>query len=242
MYFHSVHGKNIQLSSDSSQAKRASSFCHGITFSNNSLTQLQRVTFLVGADSSQSPLNLNLKLKRLNLTGGIIRSSNNRKSIWNGSLRIGLTTKNPVSLTTSDLPAFSYPSLLNTEGFWITCIKSSYLKHGNKLSLVLDEKNSLQLAVNYVVKATLFGNGIIPTNSNLKLWLILDLYGTTNVVQFLPTDDTPYEIKQRGLDAVNNFHSACLIGGSRSIYKTRLFVLGHDEAGKISLKNAFFSK
>lgn len=37
---------------------------------------------------------------------------------------------------------------------------------------------------------------------------------------------------------MNNFHSACLIGGSRSIYKTRLFVLGQDESGKSSLKQA----
>jgi polynucleotide 5'-kinase involved in rRNA processing len=51
-------------------------------------------------------------------------------------------------------------------------------------------------------------------------------------------DETPYEIKERGLDAINNFHSACLSGGSKSIYKTRLLILGQDDAGKISLKNA----
>jgi hypothetical protein len=211
MYFNSVHGKNIQLSSDSSQARRVSGFCQGITFSNNPLTALQRITFLVGSNVSTTaqqsamthsthkpslnniqslattPNANNMSLKYAKRGGG---TSSSRKSPWNGNLRIGLTTKNPVTLTLSDLPEFSYPSLLNTEGFWVTCIKSSYLRHGNKLSLVLDEKNSLQLAVNYVVKATLFGKDIIPATPNLKLWLLLDIYGNTNVVQFLASGKT----------------------------------------------------
>ena len=184
MYFHSVHGKNIQLSSDSSQARRISGFCQGITFSNNPLTPLQRVTFLVGNNVVAVPTSSSNHMP-INLKHAKKTTSSSKKSIWNGHLRIGLTTNNPVTLTLSDLPEFSYPSLLNTEGFWITCIKSSYLKHGNKLSLVLDEKNSLQLAVNYVVKATLFGNEIIPMTPNMKLWLLLDIYGSTNIVQFL---------------------------------------------------------
>lgn len=215
MYFHSVHGKNIQLSQDSSQAKRVRGFCQGITFSSNPLTPLQRVTFLVGNESADNKYSSNTK------QGYFKRSS--KKSIWNGNLRIGLTSKNPITLTSSDLPEFSYPTLLNTEGYWITVIKSSYLKHGNKLSLVLDKNNSLQLAINYVVKATLFANDMIPSSPSNKLWLILDLYGSTNKVQFLPSDDTPYEIKARGLDAVNNFHSACLSGGSRYVKSLRIF-------------------
>jgi hypothetical protein len=203
MYFHSVHGKNIQLSSDSSQARRVAGFCQGITFSNNPLMPLQRITFLVGSNvsthqqSTSNPSQTKAKNTPQNASGNANlpinlkyakRGTNSsRKSLWNGNLRIGLTTKNPVTLTLSDLPEFSYPGLMNTEGFWITCIKSSYLRHGNKLSLVLDEKNSLQLAVNYVVKATLFGNGIIPNTPNLKLWLLLDVYGATNVIQFLAT-------------------------------------------------------
>lgn len=159
------------------------------------MTPLQRITFLVG--STNHSVNLANNKNSLTAGGGTVgkrgtmnaANSNStllssKKSMWNGNLRIGLTTKNPVTLTTSDLPDFSYPTLLNTDCFWITCIKSSYLKHGNKLSLVLDEKNSLQLAVNYVVKATLF-NGIIPNTPNIKLWLLLDIYGATNVVQFL---------------------------------------------------------
>ena len=53
MYFHSVHGKNIQLSVDSSEAKRTSGFCQGITFSNNPMTQFERVTFQVGYEPMQ---------------------------------------------------------------------------------------------------------------------------------------------------------------------------------------------
>lgn len=194
-------------------------------------------------------------------------------SMWTGNLRIGVTTKNPTSLISSELPEFSYPTLQNVEGYWITCIKSTYLRTGNKISLVLDKDNSLQLAINYVVKATLFGNNMIPNTAQTKLWLILDIYGATNLVQFLPSglkrtlffivvvvvlamfikilkisnevinqflslDETPYEIKERGLDAINNFHSACLSGGSKSIYKTRLLLLGQDEAEKVALKNS----
>jgi hypothetical protein len=171
MYFHSVHGKNIHLSTDSSQAKRLNGFCQGITFSSNPLTQLQRVTFVVGNESKQS--------------AGGLTSRRCKKPAWNGNLRIGLTTKNPSTMTSSDLPEFSYPTLLNTDGYWITTIKSAYLKSGNKISLLLDKNNSLQLEINYVVRAVLFGNNQIATNN--KLWLMLDLYGSTNLVQFLPS-------------------------------------------------------
>ena len=186
MYFHAVHGKNIVLSNDSSQAKRTSGFCQGITFSNNPLTPLQRVTFVVGSD-----LNAGSAGQATNGASGqqaLLVSKRSKKPAWNGCLRIGLTTKNPITFTSSDLPEFAHPTLLNTEGFWVTVIKSSFLKNGNKISIVLDQTNSLQLAINYVVKATLFGNNMIPSNNPaMKLWLILDLYGATNIVQFLPS-------------------------------------------------------
>ena len=65
------------------------------------------------------------------------------------------------------MPEFSYPTLLNKDGYWITVIKSSYLRNGNKLSIVLDKNNSLQLSVNYVVKAKLFDNEIISKSSEI---------------------------------------------------------------------------
>ena len=178
MYFHGVHGKNILLSSDNSQAKRICGFCQGLTFSNNPLTQFQRITFQIGNE--------------INHTHHFTNKQNSffkryKKENWNGDLRIGLTSKNPITLTTSDLPEFSYPALLNTEHFWITVVKSTYLKNGNKISIVLDKDNSLQLFVNYVLKATLFGNGVINPSPSTKLWLILDVYGRTNFVQFLPS-------------------------------------------------------
>ena len=193
MYFHSVHGKNIQLSADSSEAKRTSGFCQGITFSNNPMTQFERVTFLVDQQHqhqqlfNSSNLILNNNNNNNNNASNFFKRSSKKINFWTGNLRIGLTTKNPVTLTSSDLPNFSYPLLVNTECFWIAVIKSSYLKSGNKISLVLDKNNSLQLSVNYVVKATLFGNNMIPASPTLRLWLILDLYGNTNVVRFLPS-------------------------------------------------------
>ena len=133
----------------------------------------------------------------------------------------------------------SFPSLLKKEGFLITDLKSSYLKKGNKISLILDKENTLQIFINYVLKASLFANTKIKnTEPTTKYWLILDLYGTTSCIQFLPSDNTPYEIKARGLDAVNNFHSACLSGGSKSIFKTRLIIFGQEGVGKSSLRNA----
>lgn len=189
MYFHSVHGKNIQLSPDNSEAKRTSGFCQGITFSNNPMTQFERVTFQVGYQTSAQNQQFNQINSNFNLNSNkSYFKRSNKKNSWTGNLRIGLTTKNPITLTSSDLPNFSYPVLVNTECYWITVIKSSYLRPGNKLSLVLDKNNSLQLSVNYVVRATLFGgNNFMPNTPSTKLWLILDIYGNTNVVKFLPS-------------------------------------------------------
>ncbi|RMZ96123.1 neuralized PATS1 [Brachionus plicatilis] len=206
MYFHSVHGKNIELSTDFSQAKRSTGFCQGITFSSSPLTQLQRVTFMV----EKIP-----------------------QSTWTGNLRIGLTSKNPSTLLSSELADFSYPTLCNTDSYWITCVKRSYVKPSNRLTIVLDKNNCLHLEINNVVKATLFDT--IATSVQ-KLWLLLDIYGSTGTVQFLPSDETPYEIKKRGLDAVNNFHSACVTGGSKPIYKTMLLIVGQDNDAKKNLK------
>lgn len=211
MYFHSVHGKNIELSADYSQAKRLSGFCQGITFSSSPLTPLQRVSFLI-EKIPDSP--------------------------WTGNLRIGLTSKNPSSLLSSELPDFSYPSLRNLDSYWITCLKSSHVKHGNRLTLVLDKNNCLHLEINNVVKATLFDK---IESSIQKLWLILDIYGRTSSVQFLSSDETPYEIKKRGLDAVNNFHSACITGGSKPIYKTMLLIVGQDNNAKKNLKKCLIN-
>jgi protein neuralized len=196
MYFHSVTGKNIKLSSDSSEAKRVNGFCDGITFSNNPLVQFQRVTFQIGQIPQLDKNDFGNKqnvFKKLN-----------KKSLWNGNLRIGLTTKNPITLTSSELPDFSYPTLLNTDCYWITCIKSSYLKPGNKISLVLDKNNSLQVSVNYVVKANLFGNNTIPNTASTKLWLILDLYGNTNMVQFLPSGKLNFHLVKKAILFITN--------------------------------------
>lgn len=167
-------------------------FLLGITFSNNPLTPLQRVTFVVANDMNYAAAsNRNIISgssgksiwKKSTLSSSLSTSS----PMWSGNLRIGVTTRNPTSLISTELPEFSYPTLLNADGYWITCIKSNYLRSGNKISLVLDKNNCLQLAINYVVKATLFGNNMIPNTPQTKLWLILDVYGATNFVQFLPS-------------------------------------------------------
>ena len=83
MYFHSVHGKNIQLTSDSSEAKRTSGFCQGITFSNNPMIQFERVTFQVGYQPQQfSQLGSNHIL--INSKSFFKRS--NKKNLWSGNL------------------------------------------------------------------------------------------------------------------------------------------------------------
>lgn len=196
--FHNVHGKNVVLSADSSQATRINGFCQAITFSNSPLTPLQRITFQILPDSFALPKSNSDTLNNANQSSvspnptdqsfsfNLTRSNRkSKKPQYTGGLRIGLTCKNPITFT--ELPILSYPTLLNTEGFWITTVKSSYLKSGNKISLVLDKDNSLQLSVNYVLKATLFANKMIKLGASTKLWLILDLYGNTTCVQFLPS-------------------------------------------------------
>lgn len=187
--FHNVHGKNIVLSADSSQATRINGFCQAITFSNSPLTRLQRITFQILPDTFILNTNNTSTISPngdQNFTFNFSRSNRkSKKPLYNGGLRIGLTCKNPITFT--ELPILSYPTLLNTDGFWITTLKSTYLKPGNKISLVLDKDNSLQLSVNYVLKATLFGNKMINLGPSGKVWLILDLYGNTTSIQFLPS-------------------------------------------------------
>lgn len=103
--FHNVHGKNIILSSDSSQANRINGFCNGITFTNSPLTQLQRITFQVAFDSDLNAFKSDQKTHLADNTfnNRQINLKKSKKPMYNGSLRIGIHLARPEILARAAL-------------------------------------------------------------------------------------------------------------------------------------------
>ena len=96
MRFHLFHGSAITLSTGQTCAMRsADTYHHGLVF-------------------SEQPLCIN---QRLGLQLGVTTS-------WAGAVRVGITSLDPVTLTTSEdgLPSEAHPTLMKREGFWMRVI------------------------------------------------------------------------------------------------------------------------
>lgn len=95
--FHGVHGENIRLSRSGAVARRAESFCKGITFSDRPVCINERV-YLKFVETSSS---------------------------WSGALRFGFTNNDPINFRSS-LPKYACPDLTNKPGNWAKALGERY--------------------------------------------------------------------------------------------------------------------
>uniref|UniRef100_T1IR33 non-specific serine/threonine protein kinase n=1 Tax=Strigamia maritima TaxID=126957 RepID=T1IR33_STRMM len=154
---------------------------------------------------------------------------------WSGALRIGVTAQNPESL--EHLPRYACPDLVDTEGFWADAIPEKLVTNGTRITFYLTEDNSLQLFINNEHRGAHLSD--LPVHKSL--WLLLDIYGNTESVQFTSNDSLPVEIVARGPQAMYAFRLA-KNSGTLPVFRTRLVLLGQDGAGKTSLKNLLTGK
>ncbi len=153
IHFHSVHGSAVVLSEDNLVSTRTEDFCNGIAF-------------------SAQPIRLNQKVC-LELT---------HSTEWSGAIRIGVTTTNPQTLVTEDLPRYVCPDLTNKEGYWARALAEKFADSGNRITFYVNSVGQLHYFVNNEHKGMLLNH--LPTN--LKLWALFDIYGNTTAVKFVP--------------------------------------------------------
>ncbi|XP_055919446.1 protein neuralized [Eupeodes corollae] len=119
LHFHNVHGDNIRISRDGTQARRFESFCRAITF-------------------SARPVRIN---ERIYMRFSEI--SNN----WNGGIRFGFTSNDPASLENS-LPKYACPDLTNRPGFWAKALHEQHCELNNVLHYYVNSTGDVMYGIN----------------------------------------------------------------------------------------------
>uniref|UniRef100_A0A914VF83 Protein neuralized n=1 Tax=Plectus sambesii TaxID=2011161 RepID=A0A914VF83_9BILA len=107
---------------------------------------------------------------------------------WSGVLRFGVTNTDPASLR-DDLPKFACPDLTSKEGNWAKALAERYCQQGSILHFYVRENGDLYYGINGVLKG-LFLSGI---NTALPLYVVVDIYGNTNSLEFVD----PSEVRIR---------------------------------------------
>ncbi|UJR31332.1 hypothetical protein I4U23_018830 [Adineta vaga] len=210
------YGAAINISSDGLSARRTNGFANGIVFTNRSINIFEKITFEL---QQQQP-----------------------SPIWQGSLRIGLYIDQQIPL--GDLPLSTMEANLSSSYKMISLEKYENLYNEMRVTVWLTQNNSLNYAINNVLRGTLIENLTFDENNNNELLpprLIFDLYGNTTRVQLIRDGDiVPYEIKARGLDAIRHFQTACDTG-TTLVRRTLLLLIGPKLCGKSSLKQILVS-
>ena len=154
--FHSVHGKNVELSADRRQAKRVDSYCDAICFSARPIATGERV-FLKCVDTT---------------------------SDWKSALRFGFTSTDPGSLRREDLPRVVYVDRNEKLGTGVETLAVQYVQYadaGNELFFHLNRAGDVFYGVNGEDK----GLFLSDVNTSGPLWALLDIYGNTTCVEFV---------------------------------------------------------
>ncbi|CAG5127519.1 unnamed protein product, partial [Candidula unifasciata] len=102
-------------------------------------------------------------------------------AIWSSAVRIGVTAVDPAGVDSDQLPKFSYPALTQTEGYWVRVVNENLITERCRLTLCLTFHGQLQLLINGIHKGAL----LLGLATHQNLWLLLDLYGSTNSAKFV---------------------------------------------------------
>jgi len=149
--FHKTRGKNIRLSNDRTVASRSDSeFCHGYVF-------------------TARPIRLDEK---------IVIQVLSTESMYVGALTFGLTSCDPASLSSQDLPEDA-DSLLDRREYWVI---------NKDVASIPERGDELVFCVTSAGQVTLSKNGspaltIMHVDHSLELWALFDVYGSTQKIR-----------------------------------------------------------
>ncbi|XP_033126532.1 protein neuralized-like, partial [Anneissia japonica] len=120
MQFHSVHGKNIELSQDATCAVRTSSFNYGILFGKEPTKPDQKVTVEI-----------------TNVISG-----------WSGGLRYGFTNVDPSTHAADNLPPYAIPNLSSKPQYHAVSLSEKHAAKGTRLSYYYTSQNTCVTFIN----------------------------------------------------------------------------------------------
>lgn len=129
--FHEIHGDNIILSNDRTQAKRSDSFSKGICFSSRPVSINERV-YLKFIETATT---------------------------WSGVLRFGFTNVDPGMARGPELPRYACPDMTNKPGYWAKALGDRHGEANSLLCFHVTRAGDIMYAVNGIEKG-LFLSGI----------------------------------------------------------------------------------
>ncbi|XP_018902140.1 protein neuralized isoform X2 [Bemisia tabaci] len=154
--FHKTKGRNVHLSPDSLVATRCDTeFCQGYVFTARPLRLGEKIVIqILGTDS-----------------------------IFLGALALGLTSCDPSTLSSADLPDDS-DLLLDRPEYWVVSKDvAGAPKAGDELTLCISFNGEVQMSKNGSPPATL-----MHVDQTLRLWAFLDVYGSTQKIRLFGTE------------------------------------------------------
>uniref|UniRef100_H3A9L4 Neuralized E3 ubiquitin protein ligase 1A n=1 Tax=Latimeria chalumnae TaxID=7897 RepID=H3A9L4_LATCH len=135
LQFHpTTKGSLIQLSEDFCHARRRSTFCNGITFTQRPIRIQEKVCLCITREAKK----------------------------WTGVLRVGFTTVNPSFIDLAFLPQFVCPDLSQQPGFWAACLPEECAQEGDILKFWVGRKGEVFFKMNGKQSYFLFDG--VPTN------------------------------------------------------------------------------
>ncbi|GLH09404.1 Protein neuralized, partial [Gryllus bimaculatus] len=125
--FHQVHGDNIRVSRDGTVARRAESFCKGVTFSSRPIKVAEKVCvkFLEVSDN------------------------------WSGVIRFGFTCNDPNNLRYG-LPKYACPDLTNKPGYWAKALAERFAERDTVLFYYVTQAGDVYFGINGEEKGLFF--------------------------------------------------------------------------------------
>nr|CAD7402812.1 unnamed protein product [Timema cristinae] len=127
LLFHQVHGDNIRISRDGTVARRAESFCKGVTFSCRPVKIAEKVCVK------------------------FLEVSNN----WSGVVRFGFTCNDPNNLRYG-LPKYVCPDLTNKPGYWAKALAERFAERDTILFYYVTATGDVHFGINGEEKGVFF--------------------------------------------------------------------------------------
>ncbi|XP_075222418.1 E3 ubiquitin-protein ligase neur isoform X3 [Lycorma delicatula] len=127
LLFHQVHGDNIRVLRDGVVAKRAESFCKGVTFTNRPVKVSEKVYVK------------------------FLEVSNN----WSGVIRFGFTCNDPNNLRYG-LPKYACPDLTNKPGYWAKALAERFCERDTVLFYYVTSAGDVHFGINGEEKGVFF--------------------------------------------------------------------------------------
>ena len=154
---------------------------------------------------------------------------------WLGSVFLGVTSRNPKHFVDNSLPKHII-GLCSEDDFWIKSIPSRWSDSNLIIHLTYD--GLMEISCNEEPSLTLAFLSDLPVSD--PLWLIIDLYGSSNSVQ-LATYNSPMSSEMLFLGPDMSSAFKCGSEGVVPYKRTRIMIIGPRTSGKSTLKKALIN-